>query len=97
MKAKDVLSEPSRWTQGACGRDKLGRPCSPLSENAVQYCIVGALMRAYSRELHNAVYDRAIKAIVDIYGEEPISMVYWNDEPGRTFADVKKVLETADV
>jgi hypothetical protein len=97
VKVKDILSDPSKWTQGFFARDKLGQPCEPLDENAVQYCIVGALMRAYGRGQRYAAYARAMKAIAAIYGEAPITIDDWNDAPDRTFDDVRRVLEAADV
>jgi hypothetical protein len=47
MKAKDLLSDKSRWTQGALARDASGEPCRPCDDIARQWCVLGALMRVY--------------------------------------------------
>jgi hypothetical protein len=97
MKAKDLLSDKSRWTQGALARDRVGRECTPESPDAESFCIVGALCRVY---LDDAAINEAIDSVnlvitpMSGYGDE---IEEWNDDPDRTFAEVRLVLEIADV
>jgi hypothetical protein len=101
MKAKDLLSDPSRWTQRASARDRLGNSCSSLSPRAVKFCIIGAMARAYlpgDGDIEKA--ERRIReAMVELGWEcgEIMALGTWNDDPSRTFDDVKRVLEKADV
>jgi hypothetical protein len=93
MKAKDILTDESKWTRGTQARDRRGMPCDPRSKRAVQFCLVGAIFRVYRgwEERH-----RAFDAIWHVIGPtKPIE--YWNDDPSRTFADVLEALEKADI
>jgi hypothetical protein len=100
MKAKDVLSDPSKWTQGAMARNRRGNPTGPEYKNAVAWCLVGALIRAYGlgkgRDEALAVR-RAIRSIWGSFDADYGSIEGWNDHHDRTFDEVRKVLEMADV
>ena len=41
--ARELISEPERWTQGEHARDLNGRRVSPGGPNAVCWCSLGAL------------------------------------------------------
>jgi hypothetical protein len=92
MKAKDLLINDRNWTQGTAARDEDGRPCDPNDERAVQFCLRGAIIRAYPRlEARRRAYD-AVRRLIG-----PTLIEYWNDSPIRTFGQVRRVLEEADV
>lgn len=42
-KARDLISDPDRWTQGELARGPNGRPLGPCSPHAVRWCAAGAL------------------------------------------------------
>jgi hypothetical protein len=101
MKIKDLLTSDDKWTQGVMARDRFGRECLPGSPDAESYCIMGALCKAYD---DGGAMDRAIIAILNAIGldeewyECPTGAIEnWNDDADRTFEDVRKVLEKADV
>lgn len=43
--ARGLISEPTRWTQGALARDARGEQCFANVPRAVQWCAIGALER----------------------------------------------------
>jgi hypothetical protein len=101
MKAKELLDDASKWTQGVLARDSESRGCYPVSPEAMSWCVVGALCRIYEdeRKLLDAIH-LVGKAIADLYDYNQLTVDEiedWNDDPERTFDDVRKVLETADV
>jgi hypothetical protein len=100
MKAIDILTDPSCWTQEAFARDKDGELCRPCNDRAEKWCVLGALMRAYG---YGAAMDNAIRALSQVIpsldgdsisGED---IAAWNDAPERTFDEVRKFIELADV
>jgi hypothetical protein len=100
MKAKDLLTDESKWTQGAAARNKRGRRCDVFSDAAVRFCLCGAAVRVYSgTELYGALFKiaRAIGLDDEDYKDLDRAIAAWNDDPNRTFEDVRKVLEAADV
>jgi hypothetical protein len=92
MKVKDLLSDASAWTRGTMARDKSGKPCDPRDDRAVQFCLVGAIRRVYRGWGERM---RAYDDVSRVIGNTIIE--YWNDAPDRTFLDVLRVLEKADV
>jgi hypothetical protein len=45
IEAKELLSDPSRWTKGGYARDKLGHKIGPRNDAACSWCIEGALTK----------------------------------------------------
>jgi hypothetical protein len=100
MKVKDILSDASMWTQGACARDKADRQCSVLSDAAVRFCLRGAAARVYSGQALDAAMEAIARAIGfdgDWYDGIDREIEIWNDNPDRTFEEVRQVIEKADV
>jgi hypothetical protein len=93
MKAKDLLSDSSRWTRGASARDGRGKQCGIYSPDAVRYCILGALLAAYDGWQLAAAVDAVREAIGD---NGQLSIEAWNDNYDRTFDEVRRVIELAD-
>jgi hypothetical protein len=93
MKVKDLLADASKWTRGASARDRSGKQCSIYSPDAVRYCLLGALLAAYDGEQLAAAVDAVRQAIGD---EGQMSIESWNDDHGRTFDEVRRVIELAD-
>ena len=46
VRARELIAEPSHWTQYAQAKDILGNNVSPYSRTAVSFCALGALKRA---------------------------------------------------
>jgi hypothetical protein len=112
MKAKDILVDSRFWTQGALARSAGGRACDPEdSDTARRWCVLGALMRAYgdtvglvdaTEAVGRAIqiddgYDRNGQDVEDVYDRLDRLVQEWNDDPHRTFQEVRKALEIADV
>ncbi len=100
--AAEVLREARKlvergWTQDELALAPDGLPVSPESENAVCWCTYGALCRAYHQmptiELAEAV------VLVEV-GAGTDDLIPWNDELGRTQAEVldafSKAIELAE-
>lgn len=43
--ARELISDPKRWTQGVSARDALGESVSSGSDDATCFCAIGALTR----------------------------------------------------
>ena len=61
--ARDLLSDPRRWTQGAMARRTDGEPVDPTSGRAEQWCAVGAINRAAFRMDLPSTERHTIKAL----------------------------------
>jgi hypothetical protein len=94
MKAKYLLSDKSMWTKGAAARDLYGHHCSPYSGGAFSFSALGAVLRAYRHSTH--AQSEAIRALLRAIPSEYADVESWNDDPGRTFEDVRRVIALAD-
>jgi hypothetical protein len=47
--ARQLISDPAKWTQGAQSRDKLGHPYAFDTDKAVCWCALGAIERVAGR------------------------------------------------
>lgn len=44
--ARQLISDPAKWTQGELARDADGKQVPPLDDNATCWCSIGALRKA---------------------------------------------------
>lgn len=98
MKAWELLSDASKWTQGEPARDIHGRPVDADDSEAVCWCLMGALNKCYPGiHIKGLLLTRNItqggclqEFSVDVPHE-------WNDDPVRTFEDVHNFLQQYDI
>lgn len=94
MKVKDLLSSSDKWCQGFEAKTIDGHPVSPHVDEAARWCIVGAISKCYGDDTpeYYAAREKFAEVIHDV---QPISV--WNDEPGRTFTEVRKKVLKAGI
>ena len=90
MTVQQLLSNRDRWVQRKTAVDKQGLEVDPRHPDACRWCIVAAIYRCYraAGARHRAL-DR-LRAIVPL-------PVEWNDNPRRTFTEVKRVIVQAEL
>jgi hypothetical protein len=90
-KAWQVLDGPQKWTQGTFARDDCGSPCVAYGPSAVQWCVIGVIQRVYNQDLdkRHQVYTRLMQGVND---PGP-----WNDDPKRTWNEVRDKLKELDI
>lgn len=94
----NILSSPRQWTKHAAAKDYRGVSVPWQSDNAVCFCLSGALDRAgyitnaTPEEYHDALETLA-KATNKLGG--PGGIIKYNDRNSTTFADVKAVIAYA--
>lgn len=93
MKIRELLTDKSKWTKGYDAQDISGERTSPMSEEAVCWCLAGALHRCYLPEQRQEIQDKIGLNISILFA----SIVGWNDMPDRTFEEVKALVEELDI
>lgn len=90
MKPSELLTDESKWTQGCSAKDEKGFFVSSKYRTACAWCVTGALNRC-SKDF--VEYNQNLKQLIAVLpGVGNISV--WNDNPLRTFAEVRaKLLE----
>jgi hypothetical protein len=94
-KLRDARALVARgWTQGAFGRDVLGKATSSVSCNAICWCASGALIKVAGSEY---AYDRLLEYFQKAGSFDPRRdhIAYWNDAPERTQAQVLAAFDKA--
>jgi hypothetical protein len=61
--ARDLISDPKRWTTQYWARDAHGQPIEPTSPRATCFCSVGALRKVTQNDLKDPEYVKALKAL----------------------------------
>jgi hypothetical protein len=94
VKIRELLSDPTRWTQHFLSRDEKGNYVSPESEEACAWCFLGAVYKCYDPSERGRILDR-------IYAEIG-SIAYLNDGhanyKGLTgYQGVVEVVTTLDI
>lgn len=83
--ARELVARPGGWTQEAFARDDEGQQTQSRSRDAVCWCAEGALKASRSGF---AEFDFLQKLL-------GLPIAVWNDEPGRTQADVVAAFDRA--
>lgn len=85
--------KPEAWIQGGFARTAAGLPVASDDEEAVCYCLAGALRAACDCVIERLKATAVLREMLD--GERLVS---WNDAPGRTVEEVITTLrKTADL
>lgn len=97
MKVSELLCSADRWCQGCIARGKDGEPLDSVDlPEACSWCLYGALCKCYPD--HSERMD-AMAILMDVgrdlFGNT--SSVYWQDEPERTFEEVRDLILKAGV
>jgi len=87
MKVKEFLTKEN-WTQGYYAKDAAGIYCEWSSVLAQKFCLLGASFKCYPGQ------KKTMEGLLDnACGEAAV----WNDQPGRTFEEVKALVEKLDI
>jgi hypothetical protein len=96
--ARALIRRPECWTRGALARDAHGGPVGATAPAAVQWCAVGAVLRASETAPYAAV-EHAIHALaMAAHGDsdaEWITVSVYNDSHGTSHADVLRLFDRA--
>lgn len=89
MKIQDLLTDPSKWCQRVRAEGVNGDCYHPRAAGAVRWCLLGAVERVYE-------YVDSDLVLGKLRSELP-SISIWNDDPKRTFAEVRALIEKLDI
>jgi hypothetical protein len=90
MKVRELLSDESKWTQGAVARDKYGMEIESVdSPDACCWCLGGALIKCYGD------MDSHFEVVLDNIPKRYLTISSWNDT--HSYEDVKKLVDRLDI
>lgn len=87
-KAADLI-EATGWVQEHCAVDSHGWGIGLHSEEAVAFCMLGAIRKVIGEDKHLRIEIGPLRMFEACFKE---SMPGWNDEPGRTKVEVVQAL-----
>lgn len=92
-RAAELIAEPERWTRETLARDANGKECQECSVKAVQWCALGAIVRAAADAGIGSHWGDASWALRLHLGIRNTGE--WNDHPSRRHAEVLAALRAA--
>jgi len=97
MKVRDLLSSPEKWTQGVIARDATGFGCDATDDDAVCWCLTGALVKCYGPMKAFSMVGLFYPRIPANGGSHSDDIGIWNDAPERTYPEVKALVDELDI
>lgn len=106
MKAWQLLDGPEKWTQGGLSRDAEGVILYGEDGEAIEggqpvrWCVLGAMENVLGRGTPAfCAACEQLENILDLPDTdgELVPLATWNDDPARTFDEVRAALIAADV
>lgn len=91
MKVSELLDAPEKWTQGTWARADDGHSTLLDGALAVSWCLHGAIMRCYPLADGHAIALRRIGERLEW------KVAQWNDDPARTFDEVRALVRELDI
>ncbi len=105
MKAHELLKSPESWCTGAPAEDADGNSVAALHPEAVRWCALGAIQRAYPPWQWGEAIDNLLRALsVSEKGlaqmnssDKACSLMEWNDDSQSSFQEISATLSSADI
>ena len=101
MLVKELLSQPSHWIQGNYARNTRHMPCPYDSQDAVCWCLIGAIHACYSvHESYNIEQKIMCYLKLSVSYDNPSfndAIIQWNDKKSRTFDEVAAVINALNI
>ena len=106
-RAREIISEPARWTQGWFGKSAAGLDVSSITfKDAVSFCALGACRRAYldiegdyaglAQNFDDVrAYAGACDALRNCLPGDREFIARYNDDPKTTHADIVGLFDCA--
>lgn len=94
MKIKELLTDASKWTQGTSARNAQGKAVPTKSPEATSWCLVAAYVKVYGSNNFDE-FKLKVNSQLNRAMTEPVST--WNDVRGRTFEEVKQLVNDLDI
>ena len=91
MKIQELYSDESRWFQGSFAKTVEGDDIYLEDSKAYSFCLWGALRKCYPDRLER------IQVASLISKATSVEMVAFNDAEGRTFGEVKELVDRLDI
>ena len=96
MKVIELLADESKWVQRAFARTINNTPVVSTSDEAVCWCLEGAINKCYPPNERNAILTKLENNIKDYCGHKR-TVQGFNDDKNTKFEDVLKVATKADI
>lgn len=97
VKVRELFDSSDKWTQGALARCQDGTEIHPRSDAAVRWSLGGAIAKCYSLQefffVVGSLYTHIPATGLSHYHDAEM----WNDAPGRTFEEVKRMVDECDI
>lgn len=87
-----VLSSAAAWTKLTYARDAAGNACAPVSDEAVCWCLLGAIEKAYPTHAGSAARQRLASVLRERAELQYGGLAGWQDEDSTTFERVQALL-----
>lgn len=105
MKAHELLSSPDLWCQESPAEDADGNKVSAFHPDAVKWCALAAIQKAYPPLDWEPAMDRVLRALsVSDKGIRQLSksdkaccLMEWNDDRNSSFQEIREILVQADL
>ena len=93
MKPSELLSRPEAWCKGYSARNQMNDSVEPRSEQAVKWCMWGAMIRCNLSSPEHV--DRLNMVVRRKHKDVRINLVDFNDYCAKDHAEVIAVLQEA--
>lgn len=91
MKVSELLTDKSKWTQKTLARNMYGQSVDAEDHEACSWCIQGAVLKCYGHPKNIDIKERIYAQLGSLY------IGGWNDDPTRTFAEVRSLVVELDI
>jgi len=104
MTILELLTDGTKWTQGAAARNAKNEVVDFDSDAACKFCLFAAILVAYEEfddfshiSTKEKICRRVIEELKKSTGDKDITIPKWNDDKDRKFSDIKTLCRKLDI
>lgn len=101
MTLQELFASPETWIRGEVARNSAGGPANCESEDAVCWCLLGAIYRCYGREDRSSEDIRRVtEQIQQWFKDNDINtpgITHYNDKVAVGFSDIKRLVTALNI
>lgn len=97
IEAKQIISDPARWIKHTYAQNADGNPTEVLALDAVCFCMLGAVKRAYGDHITLTPMVRILANVIGRgeHRDNLLAIYSYNDKPIRSHQDVMETFDKA--
>jgi len=98
MTLQELFKTTNQWSKTVMAKNSKELPCDPFDRDAKSWCLLGGIQKCYGPMCAGRFTGESSRVFNQLSAEiKDKPMATWNDSEFRTFAEIRALIEQANV